>query len=264
MLNSILMQYHLANRYFDIFCGCEALNTKKGHIEKVLHYTEILFDTMSPTCGMNKELLLFCAEHHDDGRVDQYNLLGKFLDTEVSHSSLGVDRFDKWLQKSTFVAPIDESIQIFRDVMLYHGRPTLCFTEASKPYVNLITSADDLENAAACVSYLIREVETDAKGYKQDYPDMDQHNVSDFVFEHFASGEKFDKIKHCHTYAEYVLFAATLMTSCIKKYNLVKELLQQPGYGYSSILEGYKHVFKCTLSSQMADKAFLVLAEYAK
>ena len=263
MLNPILNQYHLANRYFDIFAGCDALDTKRAHIENVIRFTEKLFDTMSPDCGINKELLMFCAEHHDDGRVDQYRLLGKFWDTEVSHSSLGVDRFDKWLQKSTFISPIDQSIQIFRDVLLYHGRPSLCFTEASKPYVCLITSADDLENAAACVSYLIREIETDAKGYRNDHPEASQQSVSDFVFEHFASGKKFDKIRFCNTYAEYILFAATLMTSCIKKYNFAKELLLQPGYGYNSILEGYKHVFEYALSPEMAVKAYAVLRSYS-
>lgn len=262
MLNPILMQYHRENMPADIFNGCVELDTKRLHVKNVLRFAEKLFDTLSPSCGIDKDLLLFCAEHHDDGRVDQYRLLGKFWDTEVSHSSLGVDRFDKWLYNSSFVAPLDQTIQIFRDVLLYHGRPQFCITEASKPYVNLITGADDLENAAACVSYLIREVESDAKGYRHDYPDADQHYVSDFVFEHFASGEKFDKNKYCKTYAEYVLFAATLMTSCIKKYNFAKELLLQPGYGYSSILDGYKDVFNKTLSPQMAEKAYKILCNY--
>lgn len=264
MLNPILMQYHLRNRYFDIFNGCDALDTKRLHIENVLRFTEKLFNTMYSSCEIDKELLLFCAEHHDDGRVDQYRLLEKFCDTEVSHSSLGVDRFDKWVYNNSFVAPLNQSVQIFRDVLLYHGRPQLCITEASKPYVYLITGADDLENAAACVSYLIREVESDAKGYCNEYPKANQHFVSDFVFEHFASGEKFDKIKYCKTYAEYVLFAATLMTSCIKKYNFAKELLLQPGYGYTSILDGYKYVFEHTLSNEMAKKAYMVLKQYSQ
>lgn len=264
MLNSILTQYHIENRYFDIFTGNAALDTKRLHVENVLRFTEKLFETLEPNSGIDKDLLLFCAEHHDDGRVDQYRLLGKFWDTEVSHSSLGLDRFDKWLLlKSSFTKSLNQSIQIFRDVLLYHGRPQLCITEESKLYVNIITGADDLENAAACVSYLIREVETDAKGYRHDHPEADQHFVSGFVFQHFVAGEKFDKIKYCSTYAEYVLFAATLMTSCIKKYRFAKELLLQPGYGYPSILEGYKNVFQNTLSPQMAEKAYMVLKSYS-
>lgn len=263
MLNQILMKYHSENRYFDIFTGCNALDTKRLHIEKVIKFVEKLYATMSPTYRIDKDLLLFCAEHHDDGRVDQYRILGKFLDTEVSHCSLGVDRFDRWLQKQPTLISLDESVQIFRDVMLYHGRQALCVTDASKPYIEVITGADDLENAASCVSYLIREVETDAKGYIHDRPEADQHEVSEFVFEHFAFGDKFDKIRYCKTYAEYVLFAATLMTSCIRKYNYAKELLHLPGYGYTSILEGYKHVFETTLNPEMAEKAYSILLQYA-
>ena len=64
-------------------------------------------------------------------------------------------------------------------------------------------------------------------------------------------------------YAEYVLFAATLMTSCIKKYDFAKSLLLQPGYGYSSILEGYKDVFYKTLNPELANRAYKVLCGYA-
>lgn len=262
MLNTILIRYDGENKPSNIFVGADALETKRLHVENVLHFTKILFNVIAPN-GINKELLLFCAKHHDDGRVDQYRLLGKFWDTEVSHNVLGLDRFDNWILKSSLTGSLDQSIQIFRDVLLYHGRPDLCYTEASKPYVELVTGADDLENAAACVSYLIREVQTDAKGYIHNNPDADQYYVSDFVFKHFASGEKFDKTKYCTTYAEYVLFAATLMTSCIKKYNFARELLLQPGYGYSSILEGYKDVFQKTLSAEMAANAYAILKMYA-
>lgn len=257
MLSTILTNYDKDNRPEDIFVGSPALDTKREHVENVTRFTMKLFDTMVPN-GISKELLLFCATHHDDGRVDQYQLLGKFWDTEVSHNSLGVDRFDRWLTQNGYHS-ISIQEQIFRDVLLYHGRPSLCYTDVSKQYVQLITAADDLENASACISYLIREVETDAKGYVHDNPEADQKSVSDFVFEHFTLGEKFDKLRYCKTYAEYVLFAATLMTSCIKKYNFAKELLLQPGYGYSSILSGYKDVFEKTLYPETAQKAYEIL-----
>ena len=131
----------------------------------------------------------------------------------------------------------------------------------SKEYVEIITAADDFENACSCVSYLVHEVETDAKGYISKNPEADQTEVSNFVFDHFKDGVKFDKMKYCKTYAEYVLFAATLATSCIKKYGeIAKVALQQPGYEYDTILDGYKDVFRKTLTSEMADKAYDVLA----
>ena len=262
-INTVLLMYHEANRYSAIFNGCPELDTKRLHVENVIKNISTLIEALNPQ-DINKDLLVLCAEHHDDGRVDQLRLLGKFWDTEVTHQSLGVDRFYRWLHKSSYVAPVTaEQIQIFLDVMQYHGRPELCINKASKPYVELVTAADDLENAAACVSYLLREVRDDAKGYRHDYPEADQTFASDFVFTHFKNGEKFDKLKYCHTYAEYVLFAATLMTSCIKKYDFAKSLLLQPGYGYSSILEGYKDVFYKTLNPELANRAYKVLCSYA-
>lgn len=261
MLSTILTNYDKDNRPEDIFAGNQALETKREHVLKVRDFTKKLYDTMQPS-GTDLELLLFCATHHDDGRVDQYRLLGKFWDTEVSHNALGVDRFNRWLTQNGYHS-ISIQEQIFRDVLLYHGKPEQCFTEASKPYLLIITAADDLENASACVSYLLREVETDAKGYVHDNPEADQKQVSDFAFEHYVLGEKFDKCKYCTTYGEYIIFAATLMTSCIKKYNFAKELLMQPGYGYASILEGYRDVFEKTLYPEMAKKAYDVLVRYS-
>lgn len=276
-MNTTLNTYHENNRYFNIFYGAKALNDKRLHIENVVRFAQKIYETYPKKfkSSIDNELLSLCAEHHDDGRVNQYELLGKFWDTEVSHNVLGLERFDKWLNNSPaikvicggFILPLSQKetdeIKIFRDVMLYHGRQHLCFNQQSLPYIELITAADDLENAAACVSYLIREVETDAKGYRQTNPEVDQRSVSDFVFHHFTAGEKFDKLKYCNTYAEYVLFAATLMTSCINKYSFAKELLLQPGYGYPSILAGYQDVFEKTLSPETAKASYNILCEYA-
>lgn len=260
MLCKILKQYEIENKPENIFTGSPALETKLEHVEHVEKFGKDLLGTTKHK--MDHELFIFCLRHHDDGRVDQFRILGKFWDTEISHNSLGVERFDRWLTKKGYTS-IGLHEQIFRDVLLYHGRPHLCFTKASKPYVELVTAADDLENASACISYLLREVAEDAKGYIYDNPEADQKYVSDFVFDHFSSGIKFDKMEHCHTYGEYVLFAATLMTSCIKMHNFARELLHQPGYGYPSILSGYKHIFEETLHPETAGNAFAVLKSYA-
>lgn len=263
-MNKLLQLYHNENRYFDIFTGADALVTKRYHVENVLKHTEKLYGFMQPS-GVDKDLLLICGEHHDDGRVDQYRLLGKFWDTEVSHNVLGVDRFDKWLTNyGYFDKRLDESVEIFRNVMLYHGRMHLSTSIVCTPYIHIITAADDMENAAACVSYLVREVEQDAKGYRQNNPEANQTAVSYFVFDCFACGKKFDKSKYCTTYAEYVLFAATLMTSTIANFPFANGLLLQSGYGYDTILDGYKDVFSKTLSPEMAAKAYDILVSYSK
>lgn len=93
-MNSFINQYHLDNRYFDIFKGSDALDAKRLHVENVIRFAEKLYDKSG--VSISKELLLLCAEHHDDGRVDQYRLLGKFWDSEISHNVLGLERFDKY------------------------------------------------------------------------------------------------------------------------------------------------------------------------
>ena len=258
-INPALIAYHEANRCTEIF-NQEGLLGKMQHTQEVVKLSKAI--AVAQNSPVNLEFLEILAEHHDDGRADQFRLLGKFWDTEVSHNALGLDRLEKFLAKQENFKP-DFSVDVMRDVMMYHGRQWLSeLHEKSKLYVDIITAADDFENALSCVSYLVKEVEGDVKGYIAKNPEADQKAFSDFVWEHFKSGEKFDKMIYCTTYAEYILFAATLATSCIKRYGvLAKTALHQPGYGYPSILEGFKDVFSKTLYPEDADKAYHVLED---
>lgn len=258
-INQAIYAYHNDNRYCDIFAE-DGLLGKRAHISSVIQITNVILNFSCPP-DINKELLTLCAEHHDDGRVNQFKLLGKFWDSEVTHNVLGLDRFDSYLQHLPEVT-IDTSISIFRDCILYHGRPALLASKESIPYVEIITAADDFENATSAISYLLKEVETDAKGYKHNDPTADQTDCSYFVIDHFARGEKFDKSVHCKTYADYILFAATLATNYINRFGKVaKAIMLQPGHGYPSILEGYRDIFNKTLQPEAAEKAYKVLSD---
>lgn len=256
-INPAVLAYHNANRYCDIFSKEELLG-KQEHVKNVITLSKSIANSLR--ANVNMDFLAICAEHHDDGRVDQYEQLGKFWDSEISHNELGLSRLNTFLA-SRGISKAGSSLQILRDVILWHGRMHLTDLSAeSKTYVEIVTAADDFENACSCVSYLVKEVETDAKGYIQANPQADQKAVSRFVWEHFEDGEKFDKMKYCSTYAEYVLFAATLATNCIKRYGEVAKIaLSQPGYGYSSIIEGYRDVFSKTLTPAMATQAIVVI-----
>lgn len=257
-VNNSLMAYHQRNRFFDIF-NTEGLLGKKQHIENVIKLSSAIAQFQHSNVDM--EFLRFCAEHHDDGRVNQYELLGKFYDGKVSHNTLSIERLNAFLLKCENLV-IDESIEIMRDVMLYHGRMQLAkLSDVSRLYVEIITAADDFENACACVEYLLDEVRKDEKGYIENDPERDQTEVSDYVFEHFKAGEKFDKMKYCTTYGEYIIFAATLATNCIKRYtDIAKVALMQQDENGKTILERYRDVFQATLKPEMAEKAFTVLA----
>jgi len=255
-INPAILQYHSDNRYYDIFVG-RALEGKRKHIENVIEFTKKMLKFFPS--NVNEELLMLCVEHHDDGRVNQMELIGKYWDSKVSHNVLGLERFDTTISGYDSVI-IDDSIYIFRNVLLYHERMSLLANDISRPYVEIVSAVDNFENACSAVSYLLNEVENDVKGYKHDNPEMDQSTVSDFVFEHFSNGEVFDKIKYCNTYAEYVLYAATLVTSCIKRFGTMAiDILKQPAYGYSSILEGYKVIFEAVLTKADATRAYNIL-----
>lgn len=257
-LSRNLLQYHWQNRYFTIF-DCEGLRGKMTHIKRVIEFAHNIARYLHSPVDM--KFLAICAEHHDDGRVNQHELLGKFYDGKVSHNTLSIERLNAFLLKCEN-AVIDESIEIMRDVMLYHGRMQLAnLSDASRPYVEIISTADDFENALSCVDYLLKEVENDEKGYIESNPQRDQTEVSDFVFEHFMAGEKFDKMKYCTTYGEYIIFAATLATNCIKRYpDIAKIALLQKDENGKTILVRYKEVFEATLNPEMAEKAFAVLS----
>lgn len=257
-ISNSLRAYHYANGYFDIF-NSEGLFGKKKHIEKVIVLSCAIAKFRHSDVDM--EFLQLCAEHHDDGRVNQYELLGKFYDGKVSHNTLGIERLNAFLLKCEDFA-IDESIEVMRDVMLYHGRMKLAnLSDVSRSYVEIITAADDFDNACACVNYLLDKVKTDAKGYIENNPERDQTEVSNYVFEHFKAGEKFDKMKYCTTYGEYVIFAATLATNCIKQYtDIAKVALMQRDENGKTILERYNDIFQETLQPEMAKKAFAVLS----
>ena len=42
---------------------------------------------------------------------------------------------------------------------------------------------------------------------------------------------------------------------------IARKIMHSPGYGYSSIMEGYKHIFNEVLSKEMAPKAYEIFAK---
>ena len=261
-MNESLRNYHEANRYTEIFTDeVPALATKRMHIQRVIETARAIAQVQRST--VDKELLDVLAEHHDDGRVDQYELLGKFWDTELHHCDLGAERLEGYVyyEKLDF----DSEIDLLWKVMKYHGRLDIAddVSPEEREYIELISAADDFENGTSCVSYLIREIDTDAKGYVATNPEDNQKTVtSQMIWDCYESGTKYDKLKYCHTYADYILFAGMLATNCIRRYgNIAKTAMMQPGYGYDSILDGFKATFEYALESDDAAKAYKIMCD---
>jgi len=258
-IGNSLMAYHRQNRFYEIF-NHEGLLIKKAHIQSVINVSRNIAEFQHSNVDM--EFLALCAEHHDDGRVNQYELLGKFWDNKVSHNTLGIERLNAFLLTQNN-PEIDKSLEILRDVMLYHGRMWLTnLSKESLPYVEIVTAADDFENACSCVTYLLDEVKNDAKGYIAANPTTDQTQVSSYVFDHFKRGEKFDKSKYCTTYGEYIIFAATLATNCIRKYSDIAKVALAQTYNGMTVVENFHEIFKATLTPEMAEEAFEVLSSF--
>lgn len=265
-MNRNLKAYHEKNRYYDIF-STNDLQGKFEHIKSIIKLIKVIAELKNSNVDL--ELLCVLAEHHDDGRVNQQNILGKFCDSEITHNVLGIDRVDKFIVENNL--EVDEEIQLLRNVIMYHGRQHLApqLSSKEKLYVDLVTEADDFENSMSCVSYLIKEVENDAKGYIEDDPGANQKQIteeySDYIWKCFKEGKKFDKKKYCKTYADYVLFVATLVTNSIVKYpSIAKTAFTQPGYGYNTILDGFKQTFDVTLTADDAKRAYEVLKNKIK
>jgi hypothetical protein len=261
MLNPVLYFYHIQHRYFDILKGNKEFDRKRKIIEQIIPFAELILNDAPECCNLNKELALVCAEHIYDGYVAQSELLGSMdFKTAIPHSVFGLNYFNNWLTAKAIVSPIDEQIQIFRDVLLYHENPILCSSAASRPYVTFICSIERFVVAVKHMCNLSIIKKSDLKGFSRAYPNMNPRFVKPRYFEQYEKGELL--YKQCTTYAEYTLITATLLTSCLKRFPYTTKLLEQPAFEFPTVLEGYNSVFKTTLMPSMAKKAYTVLLKF--
>lgn len=240
--------------------GSQELKTKAEHIRAM---TEIAMQIADKDASLDKELLRTCCLHHDDGRVAQFKLIGNFNDRVLSHNALGLDMLDRYIAANN--VSMTPAIQVLRACIYYHGRLHLTGysldTETAK-YVQVVSDADDIENGCiGAIGYLAREVETDAKGYRKDFPELDG-TIKPELFEFYRNGQWFNKIELCKSYAEYILFAATLAMKSIKKYGeIAKSAMKLPCYGYASAVDGYIDLFYKYMSKEDAFKASKILVD---
>lgn len=260
MLSPILQAYHNSHRCAELF-QTPGISHKAGHVQRVSelfeHYPELFISHK-----MDAELAKTCAEHHDDGRLLQYQKTGKLDDSKFSHQDTGAQMLDEFcMANGARFGEFPEDVLILRNVMLYHGKVDYVdnsqILPASLPYVKAVTAADELENSMSCVSYLKRNYYNDEKGLSF------EHRISSEVWHWYSEGQKFNKLKYCTTYDEYILFAGMLAINSIKKYGqIAKELFKQPGFGYPSILIGFHDIFYELLLPEDAEMAYQIMYAY--
>lgn len=267
---SQIEKYLEDNSLENLFGGEQSfeLKIKAGHIRAMTDIAMKIAEEIVE--NIDKKLLYVCCMHHDDGRALQFKLLGSFNDREVSHNALGVDMLDRYIMAHNVV--MTREIQILRNCIYYHGRLHLMgasleydFDEDMMKYVQIVSDADDIENGCiSAVGYLAHEVETDAKGYRRDYPQFERI-IKPELFEFYKNGQWFNKIEYCKSYAEYILFAATLAMKSIKKYgDIAKFAMRNPCYGYDSAVDGYIDLFHRYFSAEDASLASQILLDVFK
>lgn len=243
----------IKNKYKDNL----AVQDKLNHIARVTILTEKIFG--------EDRLARIAAKFHDIGRFPQLELLGSFNDSKVLHHYLGEDLVARSIYKGE-LEPSKE-LDVIRLAISYHARMnTMPYkTEVPKRSLDIVDAvgrADDIENGCiGAIGYLLRETEEDAKGYKRDNPELDMKAVSPEVWEFFQKGEKFDKMKHCKTYADYTLFASVLAIQALKGKDrlIAKVAMNLQCNGYESALEGYKDIFSKLIQPEYSERAFEVL-----
>lgn len=211
----------------------------------------------------SNKLLEIAMKFHDIGRFKQYSLIQSFDDNIVSHKNLGEETIAKLLEEE-IISPSFQLDQI-RLVIQYHGNwKNIPFKEQiNKETINLVKKASDidaLENGCLGVTrYLEREILNDEKNYKMINKTLNMKQVSDELWYYYENKKRMPK--KCKTYADYVIYAASLaITSLIgENQQLAKDLFLSNNNEYGNTLDWYKHIFTTYLDKNYTDKAFEIL-----
>lgn len=213
-------------------------------------------------------LTLVATKYHDIGRFPQYELLGNFNDRLVTHNVLGENYIQQLIKENKL--PNSKELDAVRLVIQFHGKENLIptsfqLTPEVFQLVRKVSMIDDLENSCVGVlGYLQRERDEDAKGYKKNNPDLDMKSISPYVLEKFLNGESFDKLIYCKTYADYAIFAATLLIKSLRSENheFCKAILAKPWHGFSDGINGYYEIFKDMIDNRYLDLCMDTILKY--
>lgn len=236
-----------------------ACKDKISHIQSASSISEQIY---------GDDMTILATKFHDIGRFPQLELLGSFNDNMVTHNVLG-ENYIQQLIKSNELSSSPE-LDAIRLVIQFHGKESLIpFSSSITPeaieLVRKVSMIDNIENSCiGALGYLQRERDEDAKGYKKSNPDLDMKEVSPEVLFKFLNGESFDKIIYCHTYADYALFAASLLIRCLRSedHEFCKAILAKPCHSYSDAINGYYEVLKDMIDNKYLDACMSTITKY--
>lgn len=241
------------------YAGIVACSDKVSHIENVTSISEEL---------SGDEMTVLTAKWHDVGRFPQYDLLGNFNDRIISHHAVGANFIEQLIQQKKI--PNSRELDLIRLVVMFHGKEGFIpsswnISEEDVNLVRQISKIDNIENGCIGVlGYLQRERDEDAKGYVKDNPNLDMKSVSPEVWPLYFAAEGFDKNVYCHTYADYALFASTLLIKSLRSENheFCKAILQKPWFDFPDGLTGYHEILKDMVANEHVDTCMDVIMKY--
>jgi len=236
--------------------------TCSGKLEHIQNVTSISEDLSGD------EMTVLAAKWHDVGRFPQYDLLGSFDDRVLAHHVVGENYIERLIQQKKL--PTSKELDLIRLVVMFHGKEALIpaswnISEEDVNLVRQISKIDDIENGCIGVlRYIQRQRDEDAKGYAADNPTLDMKSVSPEVWPLYLKAEGFDKNVYCQTYADYALFAATLLIKSLRSENheFCKRILAKPWYGFSDGLTGYQEIVKDMVDSEYVQASLDVIMKY--
>ena len=244
----------------------EKYKDNKAALDKLSHIKNVT--SLAKIVSNDDRMAIIAAKFHDIGRFKQLELLGSFNDGILLHHYIGEDVVTRAVFNRQL--SVSKELNAIRQVVQYHGRQAYIpykpeLAEGVIGLIDVISRVDGIENGCiGATGYLVREAETDAKGYRENNPDLDMKSVSPEVWEFYSKGQKFDKLKYCKTYADYTLFAAILAIEALKgkDRDVARIAMDIEANGYESALAGYKDIFSKLVAPEYADKAFEVLNGY--
>ena len=244
----------------------EKYKDNKAALDKLSHIKNVT--SLAKIVSNDDRMAIIAAKFHDIGRFKQLELLGSFNDGILLHHYIGEDVVTRAVFNRQL--SVSKELNAIRQVVQYHGRQAYIpykpeLAEGVIGLIDVISRVDGIENGCiGATGYLVREAGTDAKGYRENNPDLDMKSVSPEVWEFYSKGQKFDKLKYCKTYADYTLFAAILAIEALKgkDRDVARIAMDIEANGYESALAGYKDIFSKLVAPEYADKAFEVLNGY--
>jgi len=236
------------------------LQRKINHIKRTASIAEENFE--------NNYILKIAMKFHDIGRFKQYDLIGSFNDKVFNHYILGIETINEYITTEDFKNT--KELEMIKAVILYHSGvkyipPNIELDCKTLELIDLAQRIDALDNGCmGALIYIEEECLNDSKKYKKNNPNMDMKTISNDVLKFYLKGETFDKLTYCNTYADYILFAASLAIQSLKGADkiIAKQIMNKKCGKYENALVGYKDLFEKYIDSSKVSECMQCLYNY--